>query len=67
MMIEVGTFVDPLVADMARGLLAAEGISATLHGAGLAGLGLGVIAPARLMVEARDGPRALAILKQLPA
>jgi hypothetical protein len=61
-MIEIATFVDPTVADMARGRLAAEGIEAVLLGAGLASLGLGVIAPVRLLVEPRDRRRAEAIL-----
>ena len=61
-MIEVATFADPTIAGMARGRLAAEGIPAILLGAGLASLGLGVIAPVRLMVEPHDRARADAIL-----
>jgi hypothetical protein len=61
-LVEIGTFADPAVADMARGRLAADGIAALLLGAGLASLGLGGIAPVRLMVEARDRARAEAVL-----
>lgn len=66
-MIEIATFADSTVADMARGRLAAEGITAMLLGAGLASLGLGVIAPVRLMVELRDQSRARAILDEASA
>jgi hypothetical protein len=61
-LVEIESFADPTIADIARGRLAAEGIDAVLLGAGLASLGLGVIAPVRLMVEPRDRLRAAAIL-----
>jgi hypothetical protein len=61
-MVEIESFADATIADIARGRLAAEGIGAVLLGAGIASLGLGGIAPVRLMVEMRDRERAEAIL-----
>jgi hypothetical protein len=59
---EVGSFADPVIAEMARGRLAAEGIDAVLLGAGVASLGLGGLAPVQLMVDPRDRLRATRIL-----
>jgi hypothetical protein len=66
-MIEVGSFRDPVLAEMARGLLASEGIDAVLLGAGIASLGLGGIAPVRLMVAARNRLPAERLLAEIPA
>lgn len=53
-LVEIDTFPDHTIAEMARGRLAAEGIDAVLFDAGLASLGLGGLTPARLMVDAAD-------------
>jgi hypothetical protein len=62
---ELGLFHDSLAAEMARGRLAAEGIESVLFGAGLASLGLGSMAPVRLMVEKDDLDEAKAVLAEL--
>lgn len=64
-LVEVGLYHDPLLAEMARGRLQSEGIEAVLFGAGLASLGLGLMAPARLMVDERDQDKAEALLSGL--
>jgi hypothetical protein len=61
-LVEIESFADPAIADMAHGRLAVDGIDSVLFGAGLASLGFGVIAPVRLMVEARDRVRAERLL-----
>jgi hypothetical protein len=61
-LVELATFHSPLSAEMARGRLAAEGIEAVLFDGGLSSLGLGMMAPARLMVQEEDLAAAEAIL-----
>ena len=53
-LVEIACFADGSLAEIVRGRLVAEGIDAVLFDGGLAGLGLGNMAPARLMVEERD-------------
>jgi hypothetical protein len=53
-LVEIALFHSPLSAEMARGRLAADGIDAVLFDGGLSSLGLGMMAPARLMVEEED-------------
>jgi hypothetical protein len=53
---------DRIDADVARLTLAAEGIEAFLFDAGMAGLGLGGMIPARLMVADTDAERARAVI-----
>jgi hypothetical protein len=57
-LVEIESFPDRTAAELARGLLASEGIEAVLFDGGLASLGLGGLIPARLMVDEAD--RALA-------
>jgi hypothetical protein len=61
-LVEIETFPDALVAEMARGRLAAEGIEAVLFDGGVASIGLGILLPARLMVDEADEARALRLL-----
>ena len=63
-LVEIALFHDPLAAAMARGRLAADGIEAVLFDGGLSSLGLGMMAPARLMVEEEDFEAAEAILAE---
>ena len=49
-LVEIETFADPIVAQMACGLLASHGIEAVLLGGAVASLALGGLAPVRLMV-----------------
>lgn len=63
-LVELATFHSPLSAEMARGRLAAEGIEAVLFDGGLSSLGLGMMAPARLMVEEEDFALAEAVLAE---
>ena len=58
-LVEIETFADRLAAEIVRGRLAAEGIGSVLFDGGVAGIGLGGLMPARLMVEERDRSRAL--------
>ena len=60
--VEVASFVDAMLADIVRGRLEADGIAVEVLGGAVASLGLGGLAPARLMVAARDEARALAVL-----
>jgi hypothetical protein len=53
-LVEIETFPDHAVAEMARGMLAAEGIASVLFDSGLASLGLGGLTPVRLMVDETD-------------
>ncbi|WBO22478.1 putative signal transducing protein [Sphingomonas abietis] len=62
-LVEIETFPDRMIAEMARGRLAAEGIEAILFDGGVAGLGLGGLLPARLMVDEADEARALRSLE----
>jgi hypothetical protein len=64
-LIEIGSFPDRTIAEMARGRLAADGIEAVLFDGGLAGLGLGGLVPARLMVDDVDRARAEQLLEAI--
>ncbi len=61
-LVEVAMFHDPVSAQLALGLLRSEGIDGVLFGAGLASLGLGTMAPVRLMVDESDRAEAEALL-----
>ena len=61
-LVEIGSFADTHVAEMARGILAAEGIDAVLFDSGFSSLGLGAMTPARLMVDSADQARAERLL-----
>lgn len=50
---------------MARLALGAEGIEAHIFDGGMAGLGLGFMTPARLMVIPEDAARARSVLEKL--
>ena len=63
-LVELAVFHSPVGAEMARGRLAAEGIEALLFDGGLSSLGLGLMAPARLMVEEEDLEAAEAVLAE---
>ncbi len=63
-LVELAIFQNPIVAEVARGRLASEGIEAVLFGGGLASLGLGSMSPARLMVDESDLQAAEAILAE---
>ena len=63
-LVELAVFHSPLGAEMARGRLAAEGIETVLFDGGLSSLGLGLMAPARLMVEEEDLEAAEAVLAE---
>lgn len=63
-LIELATFHDPMSAGMARARLAAEGIESILFDQGVAGLGLGLLAPVRLMVDESDRVAAKAVLSR---
>ncbi|MGS1016203.1 putative signal transducing protein [Allosphingosinicella humi] len=63
-LVELATFHDPMSAGMARARLAAEGIDAILFDQGVAGLGLGMLAPVRLMVDESDRAAAEAVLSR---
>jgi len=61
-LVEIETFPDAIVAEMARARLAVEGIEAVLFDGGMASIGLGVLLPARLMVPEADEALALRVL-----
>lgn len=61
-LVELATFNDRMLAEMARGRLAAEGVETILFDAGLSSLGIGSLTPVRLMVLDEDRDAALAIL-----
>lgn len=63
-LVEIAVFHDRIAAEIARGALLAQGIDAILFDAGMAGLGLGMMAPVRLMVEAADEDAADALLSR---
>ena len=63
-LVEIALFHNPLLAAMARARLAADGIEAVLFDGGLSSLGLGMMAPARLMVEEEDLEAARDILAE---
>ena len=51
---ELALFNDRLIAESVRGRLAAEGIAAILFDDGISGLGIGPLAPVRMMVDEAD-------------
>ena len=61
-LVEVASFADATLAGIVRGRLEADGIAVSLLGGAVASIGLGGLAPARLLVASRDEARALAIL-----
>lgn len=61
-LVELASFPDRTVAEVARGRLAAEGIATMLFDDGLASLGFGALTPARLMVEEAERDAAEAVL-----
>jgi len=61
-LVEIETFPNAMIAEMARARLAAEGIEAVLFDGGVASLGLGGLMPARLMVPEADKALALRLL-----
>jgi hypothetical protein len=64
-MIEIASFADAMLAGIVRGRLEADGIEVQMLGGAVASIGLGGLAPARLMVAPRDEARALAILAEV--
>ena len=62
---EAAAFADLMTAEMAKGRLASEGIEAVLFDQGLSGLGLGSMAPVRLMVDEDDLGAAQGILRSI--
>ncbi len=66
-LVEIDSFPDRTLAEMARGRLVVEGIDALLFDGGVAGLGLGGLVPARLMVDEADLHAAQAVLGISPA
>ena len=63
-LVELAMFHDPMLAEMVRGRLAADGIHAVLFDGGLSSLGLGTMTPARLMVHEEDLRAAKTILAE---
>jgi hypothetical protein len=63
-LVELATFPDRMVAEMARGRLAAEGIETVLFDAGLSSLGIGMLTPVRLMVLDEDREAAERVLAE---
>lgn len=61
-LVEIDTFPDAMIAEMARARLAAEGIEAVLFDGGVASIGLGGLMPARLMVPEADEALAIRLL-----
>jgi hypothetical protein len=61
----IAEYSDRIEAEMARLTLGAEGIDAHIFDGGMAGLGLGFMTPARLMVLPEDAARARMVLEQL--
>lgn len=57
-LIELTRFPDRILAELARGRLAADGIAAELFDEGFASLGLGVMGSVKLMVDPRDAAAA---------
>ena len=53
-LVEIETFPDHGVAQMARGMLVSHGIDVVLFDGGVASIGLGGLAPVRLMVDEAD-------------
>jgi hypothetical protein len=65
-LVEIETFPDHGVAQMARGMLVSYGIDVTLFDGGVASLGLGGLMPVRLMVDELDRLFAEQLLSHLP-
>jgi hypothetical protein len=63
-LVEIAVFHSPLAAAMARSRLAADGIDTVLFDGGLSSLGLGMMAPARLMVDEEELEAAREILSE---
>ena len=63
-LVEVAMFHEPVSAELALDHLRSEGIDGVLFGAGLASLGLGTMAPVRLMVDETVSAQAKALLRQ---
>lgn len=63
-LVEIETFPNAMIAEMARARLAAEGIEAVLFDSGVASIGLGGLMPARLMVPEADEALAVRLLAQ---
>lgn len=61
-LVAIAEFASRIEADVARLALADAGIEALLFDAGMAGLGLGGMTPARLMVSKADADRARTII-----
>lgn len=61
---ELAQFPDPVVAEIARGRLASEGIAAVILDAGMASMGLGLLMPVRLMVDEADREAAMIFLSE---
>ncbi|MFN3472746.1 MAG: DUF2007 domain-containing protein [Blastomonas sp.] len=59
----IAEYADRIEAEMARLTLGAQGIEAHIFDGGMAGLGLGFMTPARLMVLPEDAARARALLE----
>lgn len=57
-LVELASFGNRIEAEIVRGRLAAEGIETVLFDGGLSSLGLGGLAPARLMVDEDEKDRA---------
>ena len=53
-LVEIASYPDRIAAEIACGHLRSEGIHAIVFDAGLSSLGLGAMAPARLMVDEDD-------------
>lgn len=60
----IAEYSDRIEAEMARLALAAEGIDAHIFDGGMAGLGLGLMTPARIMVLPEDAQRARIVLER---
>jgi cell division protein FtsN len=61
----IAEYADRIEAEMARLALAAEGIDAHIFDGGMAGLGLGFMTPARVMVLPEDAAAARLVLEKL--
>lgn len=61
----IAEYSDRIEAEMARLALGAQGIDAHIFDGGMAGLGLGFMTPARIMVLPEDAARARAVLEGL--
>jgi len=60
----IAEYSDRIEAEMARLALAAEGIDAHIFDGGMAGLGLGFMTPARIIVLPEDAQRARIVLER---